>query len=116
MAIASVKHFWIQNNQHSNDRATNFLRATINTLEKCVSPKQGTSHSQDDKTIVALGLPAANNQVTILMDMKYEVRLTYQDFTVALMHKLILSVINVMDIKEKKHIQEKPLHSLALYI
>ena len=55
---------------------------------------------------MALGLPAANKQVPILMHMKHEVRLPDHDCTVALMHKLIPSVIDAMDVKEKTYSRE----------
>ena len=40
------------------------------------------------------------------MHMKHEVRLPDHDFTVALMHKLIPSVVDAMDVKEKTYSRE----------
>ena len=48
--------------------------------------------SQDDRARVPLGLPAANKQVPILMNMMYRVRLPDHDWVVATRHKLIPSV------------------------
>ena len=96
VTVTPFQLFWAQNNQHSNHPATKFACARINTWQEIAGllvPKQVTFNSQDDKAKVALGLPATNKQVSILMHIEYEVRLPDHDFTVAPMHKLRPSVI-----------------------
>ena len=86
MTVAPVKLFRAQHDQHSNHPATKFARATIMALEEIagiLGPKQFTFHSQDDKTKVVLGLPAANKQSPILKHMHYQVRLPDHNFVVA---------------------------------
>ena len=118
ITVAPFKLFRVQNNQYSNDPATKFAGATTNSLEEVTGllcPKQGTFHSQDDITKVALGLPAASKQVHILMHMEYEVRLSDHDFTVAPMHNLMPSVMGVTEIKEK-NIFTRSRYILWIYI
>ena len=110
MNVAPVRLIRAQNDQHKSHKGTKLARATINSLEEIagiLGPKQVTFHSQDDKTKVSLGLPAAKKQAPILMHMEFQIRLPGHDFVVAPMHKLIPSVIADMQIKERR-CREKP--------
>ena len=98
-----VKLARAQNNQHANHEATKFARSTIHAVEEIagiLGPQQVPFHSQDDKAKDSLGLPAANKQTPLLMHMEYQIRLPDHDYVIASMHKLILSVIGDMQIKE----------------
>ena len=55
----------------------------------------------DDKAKVPFGLPAAKKHVPLLMHLEYKVLLPDHDFTVGAQHKLIPSVIGVMEILPK---------------
>ena len=78
--------------------------------------QQVTFHFQDNKAKVALGLPAANKQAPILMRMEFEIRLPDHEFTVAPMHTLIRSVIDIMEIKEKTYSREAVTYSGTTYV
>ena len=80
-----------------------------------LGPQQVTFHSQDDKANISLGLPAANKQTPLLMDMEYQIRLPDHDYVVASMHKLIPSVIGDMRIKEKTFSEEAVTYSGPTY-
>ena len=81
-----------------------------------LGPKQVTFHSQDDKAKVALGLPAENKQVTVLIHMEYEVWLPDHNFTIAPMRRLTPSVIGAMEIKEKSYSREAVTYSGPTYV
>ena len=119
VTVATVKFFQAQDNQHSNHPGTKSTRATINKLEKnadLLGPKQVSFHSQDDTVKVALGLPAANKQVPILMHMEYEVRLPGHNIKITPMHKLISSAIGTIEIKEKAYSREAVTYSGTAYV
>ena len=54
------------------------------------------------KAKVPIGLPAAKKHVPLVMHLEYKVLLPDHDFTVGAQHKLIPSVIGVMEILPKK--------------
>ena len=77
-----------------------FELKTINTPTIRLQNSLVQESTHDKKLLVflfqnklALGLPATNKQVSLLMNIEYEVRLPDHDFTVAPMHKLRPSVI-----------------------
>ena len=66
-----------------------------------IGPKAALYLSQDDKSSVPLGVTAAKKQSSILMSMRYRVRLPDHDFKVGSKHLLTPSVICVCHIDPK---------------
>lgn len=82
-----------------------FARATHESLLQLFSwlgPHEVACISQDDKAKVPIGLPAANKQSTVVMNMEYQIRLPDHDFVIAAGHKLTPSVIAGLVISEGK--------------
>ena len=103
--VAPVKLSRPENSLHKNHVATKFARTSIRYLEEIagfLDPEECTFHSEDDKAKVPIGLPAAKKHVPLLMHLEYKVLLPDHDFTVGALHKLIPSVIGVMEILPKK--------------
>ena len=61
--------------------------------------------ANDDKAKVPIGLPAANIQSPILMNMRYEVRLPDHNFVVASRHHLTPSVCAICDIDDTGNVK-----------
>lgn len=105
ITTANVKLSRAQNNEHHQHDDTAFTKATYDYLMDLASVLG--SHdvaclSQDDKAKVPLGLPAANKQSTIIMNMEYRIKLPDHDFVVASGHKLTPSVIAGLEIDSGK--------------
>ena len=101
----NVKLKHAQNEEHRQHPDTKFAKATydyLTALCDVLGPHDVACLSQDDKAKVPLGLPAANKQSTIVMNMEYRVKLPDHDFVVAAGHKLIPSVIAGLEISQEK--------------
>ena len=91
-----------QNEEHRHHPDTQFAKSTYdNLMALCdvLGSHDIACLSQDDKAKVPLGLPAANKQSSIVMNMEYRVKLPDHDFVVASGHKLTPSVIAALEIK-----------------
>ncbi len=78
ITTANVKLARAQNDEHRQHADTTFTKATYDCLMELASilgSHDVACLSQDDKAKVPLGLPAANNQSTIVMNMEYRVKL-----------------------------------------
>lgn len=101
ITTVNVKLKRAENSEHHQHADTKFARATHDSLIQLCSilgPHDVACLSQDDKAKVPLGLPAANKQSTIVMNMEYEVKLPDHDFVVASGHKLTPSVIAGLEV------------------
>lgn len=101
VTTVNVKLKRAENAEHHQHADTKFARSTHESLVQLCSilgPHDVACISQDDKAKVPLGLPAANKQTTIVMNMDYEVKLPDHDFVVAAGHKLTPSVIAGLEV------------------
>lgn len=93
------------NDEHKQHADTQFAKATFDylmDLSSILGPYDVACLSQDDKAKVPLGLPAANKQSTIVMNMEYQVKLPDHDFVISAGHKLTPSVIAGLKIEPNK--------------
>jgi hypothetical protein len=105
ISTVNVKLKRCVNQEHRQHPDTKFAKAThdyLMALCDVLGPHDIICLSQDDKAKVPLGLPAANKQSTIVMNMEYRVKLPDHDFVVAAGHKLIPSVIAGIQIASNK--------------
>lgn len=105
VTTVSVKLKRAENEEHRHHIDTMFARATYNNLLQLASllgSHDVVCLSQDDKAKVPLGIPAANKQATIVMNMEYRIKLPDHDFVVAAGHKLIPSVIAGLEVSVDK--------------
>jgi len=105
ITTVNVKLKRAQNEEYRQHSDTKFAKATYDYLMSLcdvLGSHDVACLSQDDKAKVPLGLPAANKQSTIVMNMEYRVKLPDHDFVVAAGHKLIPSVIAGLEITEGK--------------
>ena len=73
-----------------------------------LGPDTASWISQDYKSRVPIGLPAANKQDVVLMHLEYRVRLPDHDWVVASRHKLIPSVYVYCKIEDDKVSYSEP--------
>ena len=102
---ANVKLKRAENEEHRQHPDAKFAKAmfdSLMTLASTLGPYDVACLSQDDKAKVPQGLPAANKQSTILMNLEYRVKLPDHDFVIASGHKLTPSVIAGLDISSSK--------------
>jgi hypothetical protein len=119
ITTANVKLARAQNDEHRQHADTAFTKATYDYLMELASilgSYDVACLSQDDKAKVPLGLPAANKQSTILMNMEYRVKLPDHDFVVASGHKLIPSVIAGLTIESGINLKSAVTTSGPTYI
>ena len=69
-------------------------------LAGILGPAKVTLHSQDDNAKVLIRITEASKQAPLLMHMEYKVILPDHDYVVASQHKLIVSVIDDMQVRE----------------
>jgi len=96
ITTVNVKLRRAENSEHRQHDDTSFARATHEALLQLCSilgPQDVACISQDDKAKVPLGLPAANKQTSVVMNMEYQVKLPDHDFVIAAGHKLVPSVV-----------------------
>lgn len=116
---ANVKLKRAENEEHRQHPDAKFAKATFDslmTLASTLGPYDVACLSQDDKAKVPLGLPAANKQSTILMNLEYRVKLPDHDFVIASGHKLTPSVIAGLDISSSKLLNGSVSYSGPTYI
>lgn len=105
ITTVNVKLKRAQNDEHHQHADAQFAKSTYDSLmELCsvMGPHDVACLSQDDKAKVPLGLPAANKQSTIVMNMEYRIKLPDHDFVIAAGHKLTPSVIAGLQIEPEK--------------
>ena len=96
----------------------NIGEATINALEELTGlfgPCEVTFHSQDDKAKVPIGITAASKPSLLLMHMEYKVISPDHDYIVASQHKLFLSVIGDMQVRENNFSEDAVTYSGPTY-
>ncbi len=105
ITTANVKLKRAENEEHRQHSDAKFAKATFDslmTLASTLGPHDVACLSQDDKAKVPLGLPAANKQSTILMNLEYRIKLPDHDFVIASGHKLTPSVIAGLEVSLSK--------------
>jgi hypothetical protein len=105
VTTVNVKLKRAENTEHHHHADTKFARTTHESLVQLCSILglyDVACLSQDDKAKVPLGLPAANKQSTVIMNMEYEVKLPDHDFVVAARHKLTPSVVAGLEVAAGK--------------
>ena len=96
----------------------NIGKATINALEELTGlfgPCEVTFHSQDDKAKVPIGITGASKPSLLLMHMEYKVISPDHDYIVASQHKLFLSVIGDMQVRENNFSEDAVTYSGPTY-
>ena len=91
-----------------------FASATMHHVEDftvLMGRENVTILSKGDKAWIPLGIPAANKQSPILMNMEYPVTLPDHTFVVASKHKLIPSIYVSMEIKDDGLTYSGPTHA-----
>ena len=119
ITTANVKLKRAENEEHRQHPDAKFAKATFDslmTLASTLGPYDVACISLDDKAKVPLGLPAANKQSTILMNLEYRVKLPDHDFVIASGHKLTPSVIPGLDISSSKLLNGSVSYSGPTYI
>ena len=105
ITTVNVKLKKAQNDEHRSHDDAKFTKATYDaliTMCSVLGPIDVACISQDNKVKMFFGIPAANKQSTIVMNMEYNVKLPDHDFFVTAAHKLTPSVIAGLKIEVDK--------------
>ena len=102
-----------ENPKHSSHVGAMITYSTIRHLNEVagfLGPEEVVFHSQDNKAKVPIGLTAANKQTSLVMHVKYKVKL------IAKQHKLVSSVTGDMQVKAKTFSSDALTYSGPTYI